>query len=90
MDKKLEVQHLLGNKKYTKEQMHVIEALEESRKQIHSARELFDNVNDPKLIDYAIYLEDAAKARYIYLLSEAKRLNVKVDCRITLNIANAV
>ncbi|EPS47130.1 YaaL family protein [Clostridium botulinum] len=40
---------------------------------------MFENASDPKLIDYAIYMEEALKAKYIYLLKEAKEEGIKVE-----------
>lgn len=75
---------------YSKDQIALIDAIEEARIQIESARAIFDTVNDHKLIDYAIYMEEAATARYVYLLKEAKRLNLKVDYSYKLNSARVV
>lgn len=52
--------------------------------------ETFENVCEPKLVDYAIYLEEAAKARYEFLLSEAKRRNIKVKQHNILVEARAI
>ena len=42
---------------------------------------MFNYVNDPKLIEAAIYREDAAKKKFEYLLSLAKekQMNKKID-----------
>ena len=37
-----------------------------------AAREYFDNVSDPTLIDYAVCIYHAAEKRYMYLLNEAR------------------
>jgi hypothetical protein len=75
---------------YTKEQRALIEAIEEARQQLEHSREFFELVNHPKLIDYAIYMEDAAKAKYAYLLAEAKKLDVKLDCTYVVGEVNAI
>ncbi|MBN4067710.1 MAG: hypothetical protein COA82_01885 [Alkaliphilus sp.] len=36
------------------------------------AENLFHNISDPDLIDYAVYNLDAAKSRYIYLLKKVR------------------
>lgn len=42
---------------------------------------MFNYVSDPKLIEAAIYREDAAKKKFEYLLSLAKekQMNKKID-----------
>lgn len=70
---------LNNNIKYNLDQKDIIAAIEEARKELQACRDYFELVNEPVLIDYAIYKEAAAKARYIYLLAEAKKLNIRVD-----------
>lgn len=84
MDKKKVVNYLMNRVDYTKEQRQLIEAIEEARQEIQRARDYFDIVKEPKLIDYAIFMEEAAKAKYVFLLEEAKRLEVKIDCSYML------
>lgn len=43
------------------------------------ARSFFDNVTDPRLVDYAIYSIGAAEKRYMFLLDEARRHGVQVN-----------
>jgi hypothetical protein len=90
----METNNLIGNISrvscYSKDQIALINAIEEARMQIESARSIFNVVSDHKLIDYAIYMEEAATARYIYLLREAKRMNLKVDHSYKLNNARVV
>ena len=40
--------------------------------EIEAAQSMFDYVSDPKLIEAAIYREDAAKKKFEYLISLAK------------------
>lgn len=84
MDKARVVRYLMNRVDYTNEQRHLIEAIEEARQELHRAREYFESVKEPKLVDYAIFMEEAAKARYVFLLEEAKRLEVKIDCSYML------
>ena len=39
---------------------------------MEAAESMFNSVNDPKLIEAAIYREEAAKRKFDYLLSVAK------------------
>lgn len=57
----------------------LIEEIEEARKELQQCMEYFELVDQPILIDYAIYREAAAKARYVFLLAEARKLNIKID-----------
>lgn len=55
----------------------VIKACEEWQ----SAENFFHNVSDPDLIDHAIYKLEASKARYVYLLKQAKAEGIKINPR---------
>lgn len=44
------------------------EKIEEAKEEWQEAREYFDLVSDPELVDYAIYLLGAAERKYQYLL----------------------
>ncbi len=50
----------------------VIEEIQESIMEMKVAESMFNSVNDPKLIEAAIYREEAAKKKFDYLLSIAK------------------
>lgn len=39
-----------------------------------AAENYFDNVDDPDLIDFAIYDMEAAKKKYVYMLKKAREL----------------
>lgn len=79
MDKEKILEYLITGMDSHKQEEQLLLAIEDAVEQIRIARDFFDNVNEPKLIDYAIYLEEAAKARYEFLISEAKRLNIKTQ-----------
>ncbi len=57
----------------------LIIAIEDTLKDLENARIFFESVSDPKLIDVAIYWEEAIKAKYEYLIMEAKRINIKIN-----------
>ena len=44
------------------------ERIEEAKEEWQEARNYFDLVSDPELVDYAIYLLGAAERKYQYLL----------------------
>lgn len=41
--------------------------------EMKAAENYFDNVDDPDLIDFAIYDLEAAKKKYAYMLKKARR-----------------
>ena len=55
----------------------LLESIDSVVSEINNIRRLFENASDPKLIDYAIYMEEALKAKYIYLLKEAKEKGIQ-------------
>lgn len=75
MDKGVIAQYIIKKSKSQKDkrEMHLIEDIEEAREELKNLRQYFDTVNDPRLVDYAIYMEEAAKAKYDYLLNKAKK-----------------
>ena len=50
----------------------VLEEIQESIREMEAAESMFNSVDDPKLIEAAIYREEAAKKKFDYLLSIAK------------------
>ena len=61
------------------EEKQLLEAIEEARYALESARSLFDNVQESILIELAIYKEEAAKRRYEDLISLAKKRGLRVS-----------
>lgn len=76
MNKNLIVEFLMGKIDYSKEDRQIIESIEEAKLQMTVAGCMFDNVSDPKLIEVAIYTQEAAKKRYEYLLGLAKEREI--------------
>ena len=50
----------------------ILNEIQESIMEMEAAEAIFNNVNDSKLIEAAIYRQEAAKKRFDYLLSVAK------------------
>lgn len=46
--------------------------IEQARQEWLSAKAYFDSVDDPDLVDYAVYSVEAAERKYMYLLKKAK------------------
>ena len=63
----------LEEKKVVKEREKTLfDEIREAHSQWIDAKQYFNNVSDPDLIDYATYRIEAAKARYMYLLNQFK------------------
>jgi len=50
--------------------------IENAKKNWEDAKNIFENVTNPDLIDYAIYNVDATEKRYTYLLKQIKSGNI--------------
>lgn len=49
--------------------------LENAKKEWEEAKNIFENVYEPDLVDYAIYNVVAAEKKYVYLLRQIKKAN---------------
>jgi hypothetical protein len=85
MDRNFIIEYLSKKLSYTKDQTELVKAIEEAREQLQYARRYFDIVDEPKLIDHAIYMEDAARTKLTYLLGEAKERGIRVDSSMFLD-----
>lgn len=47
-----------------------------AKREWENAKNIFENVSNPDLVDYAIYNIDAAEKRYMYLLKQMKNYSV--------------
>ncbi|HBM79323.1 MAG: DUF2508 family protein [Clostridiales bacterium] len=61
----------------TDEPERIVEAVKEANQDLEAIEKLFDNANDPDLIEYAIYEQYAIKLRISYLMKLAKERNIK-------------
>ena len=64
---------------YNDDKKNILAAIEEAKRELQECRDYFELVDEPELVDYAIYKEAAAKSRYAYLLDQAKKLDIKVS-----------
>ncbi|SHK27968.1 Protein of unknown function [Anaerobranca californiensis DSM 14826] len=55
----------------------IMELVEEAKREWLAAKEYFENVSDPDLIDYAIHSIKATEKRYNYLLKKVKQMNLE-------------
>jgi hypothetical protein len=64
-------------KKPEKMNQNTVAEIDSAIEELESIRMYFDEVDEPELLDYAIYREKAALMRLSYLLREAKNKNKK-------------
>ncbi|NLL30766.1 MAG: DUF2508 family protein [Clostridiales bacterium] len=62
---------------YTEEDIELLNSINEAIVELEVARTLFNSVSDPQLIELAINSENAARNRFDYLLSIAKKKHLK-------------
>ncbi|MFT5872867.1 MAG: hypothetical protein ACI8WT_001805 [Clostridium sp.] len=90
MNRKKIIEILFLTIKYTEEQKDIIMQLEEAKLEWESAKNYFGAADDPRLVDYAIYRENQAKAKYIYFLLEARRIGVTIDASYMIEELDAI
>lgn len=78
MNKKNIVEYLMNKTDNSETYARLIEDMEIAKMEINVARSMFNNVNDDKLIEVAIYSENVARKRYDYLLSIAREKGISV------------
>lgn len=78
MNKKHILESVVNKNKPSIEDLEMIRAIEEAKGDWERAALFFDVVDEPALVDYAIYLQQAARTRYTYLLQKAKERKIKV------------
>lgn len=57
----------------------IITDIEKAKHEIIVAEKIFHFVNDPEMVDVAIYDLEAKKSRYSYLIRQAKEKGIKKD-----------
>ncbi|AIY83866.1 MULTISPECIES: DUF2508 family protein [Clostridium] len=61
------------------ENARILKAIDETKLEIEAAKSVFDSVDDPLLIEAAIYAEEAARKRYSHLMTLAKQRGITVN-----------
>ncbi|GAA0117602.1 DUF2508 family protein [Clostridium senegalense] len=84
MNKKHIFKLIFKGKKYSKEDIDIIIQLNDALEEWQNAKNYFQFVNDPKLIDLIICKEDQAKSKYLYFLSLAKTKGITLDGSLML------
>ncbi len=69
---KLNKLFVVEDKEEQKNKEEMVFVIEEAKKEWEEARHLLDYVEDPDLIDHAIYSIQAAEKKYVYLYKQAK------------------
>jgi len=85
------IEIILSKNIYTHEQREIIKGIQDSIMELEAARSCFDNVSEKNLIDISIHKENEAKAKYVYFLTQARKMGitVKANCMIEeLNYCN--
>lgn len=59
------------------EQDMIIHAVEIARKEWHYARDFFNQIEEPELVDHAIYAIEAAEKKYMFLLRQAREMGCR-------------
>lgn len=78
MNKKNVVEYLIGRHKEEFPEDKLIDEIEYALIEIETARNIFNNVEDEKLIEMAIYEEEVATKRFEHLLAVAKEKRISV------------
>ncbi len=62
------IENFVSKKHTEKDEMFI--NIENAKKEWEDAKNIFENVSHPDLVDYAIYKVEAAEQKYIYLLKQ--------------------
>ena len=76
MNKKMIVDNIAKDIKLSVEDKEIINAIEMARIEWENAQSFFQFVKEPEMVDYAIYLQNAASVRYMHLLRMAKNKKI--------------
>ncbi|NLJ57743.1 MAG: YaaL family protein [Tissierellia bacterium] len=75
---KISIKNIIRNFKVKREtekdEMYI--NIENAKKEWEDAKNIFENVTQPDLVDYAIYKVEAAEQKYIYLLKQYRKKNL--------------
>lgn len=76
IQRKISLKNIFENYKAKKESSKdEITIIENAKKEWEDAKNIFENVTQPDLVDYAIYKVEAAEQKYVYLLKQFKSNN---------------
>ena len=66
------------------EKEHIIKEIKKAKTDVETAEKFFQFVNEPELVDVAIYNLEAKKSRYRYLIKIAKEKGIKKSLKESL------
>lgn len=66
----------IGDKDQSEKDLSLAALVEKARIEWEQARNLFEEAQDPDLVEHAIYALQAAEKKYIYLLKTARKENI--------------
>ena len=66
-------------KEFLSQRKELLEGIKRALMDIEAAESFFQNAEEPKLIEVAIYNKQAVLKNYEYLLKEAKALNISLS-----------
>ena len=75
VNKELKLRSIIENfiqKKKSDDKNDIYINIENAKREWEDAKNIFENVTQPDLVDYAIYKIEAAEKKYIYLLRQIK------------------
>jgi hypothetical protein len=81
-NKELKIKNIFDNfkvQKSTSDKNDLYINLENAKKEWEEAKNIFENVSEPDLVDYAIYNVEAAEKKYVYLLRKIKNENANAN-----------
>ena len=67
-----------------KKKEHIIKEIKKAKTDVETAEKFFQFVNEPELVDVAIYNLEAKKSRYRYLIKIAKEKGIKKSLKESL------
>ncbi|HHV72088.1 MAG TPA: YaaL family protein [Clostridia bacterium] len=59
------------------------ETVEQAKQEWINAKRYFESVSDPELVDYSIYVLEAAERKYMYLLKKAREEGIRADLTLS-------
>ena len=68
-----------GDENIDTPEMRLADQIREAQQEWVRAQKYFQWVSDPELVDHAIFAEEAARRKYIYLLNQAKNQGISTD-----------
>jgi hypothetical protein len=68
-----------GDENIDTPEMRLAEQIREAQQEWVRTQKYFQWVSDPELVDHAIFAEEAARRKYIYLLNQAKNQGISTD-----------